>query len=146
MKVAKLRQEEKLKRKSSVSAINNNEDDDDHPDTQGKLQIKTDRHRHMHQYTYRGIHSHSNTRTIIYSYTFTFVYIDRKTDKQTYIHIDNGLQRGCGRCDGPGHPPGGASTGPVFFKTNVGKMTKRRENCRYRGMMQHWGHPRSEFS
>src|SRR6218665_1651718 len=27
---------------------------------------------------------------------------------------------GCGRCDGPGHPPWGASKGPVFFK-NVGK-------------------------
>src|SRR6218665_994656 len=27
-----------------------------------------------------------------------------------------GVQRGCGRCDGPGHPPWGASKGPVFVK------------------------------
>lgn len=33
-KVARLRQEEKLKRKTSLTAINNNEDEDDNPDTQ----------------------------------------------------------------------------------------------------------------
>jgi len=28
----------------------------------------------------------------------------------------SGVQRGCGRCDGPGHPACGASNGPVFVK------------------------------
>jgi len=44
----------------------------------------------------------------------------RLGDHELSGHVISGVQRGCGRCDGPGHPPWGASKGPVFLK-NVGK-------------------------
>jgi len=45
----------------------------------------------------------------------------------TYIIIVltlSGVQRGCGGCDGPGHPAWGASNDGVFFKKSVGKCFK----------------------
>ena len=43
----------------------------------------------------------------------------------------SGVQRGCGRCNGPRHPPWGHPRGQFLLK-KVGKWHKMREICRYR--------------
>ena len=41
------------------------------------------------------------------------------------LNSGSGVQRGCGRCDGPGHPPWGIQRA-TFRKKNVVKLPKRK--------------------
>jgi len=71
--------------------------------------------------------------------------LNKNPTRIRYTYEPVACRGGANDATAPGIHPGGIQ-GASFLKKNVGKWQKRREKCRYRGMMQHWGHPRSEFS